>query len=248
MKKWKRVRYFSTLFLLGALLGVIGAFLAGFVVGYTGDYLSFKSLQSSLVWIARGTFIVIICSSLHFLDSAKKDYRYYSENELEDDEYDRFYRKTFRSLEYATIGFDIAGALTILSLFLGMNLVDLEDALSYQFSLVDVCFLVSLVVLQKNLYKLTSKIREHSISLFPTLQELKDYIYSYDEGERESIFENNFLIVFGLNQRILPIIYAVLFIISMVTGEIQIVAYLVIAFIHIYINVQQFKRVRNYFK
>ncbi|GGE25659.1 DUF3169 family protein [Streptococcus himalayensis] len=248
MKKSERLKYFSKFFLLGLFVGIFGSFLAGFIVGYTGDYLSFDNLKGSLLWLSRVFLIFIVCVGCHLLDSAKKDYRYYTENELEDDDYSKWYRGTFISLEYATIAFNIAEVLSMLNLLLGMKLLALEKDFSFDFDWIDIIILVSLGLLKHYLYKVTSMIREHRISTFPTIQEMKEYIYSYDEGEKESVFENSFLILFQLNQRVLPLTYIALLVISMMTGEIQILAYLVVAFIHVYINVKQYQRVRNYFK
>ena len=73
-------------------------------------------------------------------------------------------------------------------------------------------------------------------------------MYSLDEGEQQANFEQAFVIQFNLNQRILPILYLVVFFIEMITQTNQLVAYGVILFIHAFINVMQYQMVRRYFK
>ena len=73
-------------------------------------------------------------------------------------------------------------------------------------------------------------------------------MYSLDEGEQQANFEQAFVIQFNLNQRILPILYLVVFFIEMVTQTNQLVAYAVILFIHAFINCMQYQMVRRYFK
>lgn len=129
-----------------------------------------------------------------------------------------------------------------------MRVILVDEGITFEFSFVDIGGFVLVILLQIILIRLIGKVREHKISALATPQEIKEYIYSYDEGEKESVFENSFLILFQLNQQVLPVIYIVLFVLYMITGELQFVAYLVVAFIHIYINVKQFQQVRNYFK
>ena len=75
-----------------------------------------------------------------------------------------------------------------------------------------------------------------------------DYVNSYDEGERQANLEQSFRILFQLNQYILPGLYILIDIVSLLTGEIQLLALLAVAVIHIYINVMQIPMVKRYFK
>ena len=75
-----------------------------------------------------------------------------------------------------------------------------------------------------------------------------DYVNSYDEGERQANLEQSFRILFQLNQYVLPGLYILIDIVSVLTGEIQLLALLAVAVIHIYINVMQIPMVKRYFK
>ncbi|WP_167752637.1 DUF3169 family protein [Streptococcus sp. LYSM12] len=247
MKK-QGLKYFSKYMMAGLLCGFLGTFIAGIVIGYTGEYFSLTTLREPLLWISRAALVLITGWSLYLMQVASQSYDYDSKGDLEEENDGMLYRKTFRSLEYAHIGFNVAQVLTILNILLSIRGALTPEGLIYEFTFLDLGSLVIVTLLQIFLVRVIRKVRGHQISAFPTSQEMKEYIYSYDEGEKESIFENSFLILFQLNQQVLPIVYIVLFVLSIITGEIQFIAYLVVAFIHIYINMKQFKQVQSYFK
>ena len=86
------------------------------------------------------------------------------------------------------------------------------------------------------------------MAFFSTPKDVLEYVNSYDEGERQANLEQSFRILFQLNQYVLPALYIFLFIISFLTGEIQLLAFLLVGAIHIYINVMQLPMVTRYFK
>ena len=59
-----------------------------------------------------------------------------------------------------------------------------------------------MVVGQIVIFKTTQKLRNYKLSAFPTVNEVKDYMYSLDEGEKQANFEQAFVIQFNLNQRL----------------------------------------------
>ena len=104
------------------------------------------------------------------------------------------------------------------------------------------------LVAQKSLSKTIAIVRQFDLALFSTPKDVLNYINSYDEGERKANLEQSFRILFQLNQYVLPVLYIFLFIISFLTGEIQLLAFLLVGAIHIYINVMQLPMVKRYFK
>ena len=60
--------------------------------------------------------------------------------------------------------------------------------------------------------------------------------------------EQSFRILFQLNQYVLPGLYILIDIVSVLTGEIQLLGLLAVAIIHIYINIMQIPMVKRYFK
>ena len=75
-----------------------------------------------------------------------------------------------------------------------------------------------------------------------------DYVNSYDEGERQANLEQSFRILFQLNQYVLPGLYILIDIVSVLTGEIQLLGLLAVAVVHIYINIMYIPMVKRYFK
>lgn len=115
-------------------------------------------------------------------------------------------------------------------------------------SIFDAVFYVILLISQIFILKLTQKIREYKLSVFATVKEVKDFMEAMDEGEKQANYEMSFQIVFTLNQIVLPGLYLFLFVLSMLLQERQITAFLVVAFLHIYINILNVQMIRKYFK
>ncbi len=74
-----------------------------------------------------------------------------------------------------------------------------------------------------------------------------DYL-TYDEGEKQAEMEEAYLILFKVNQLLIPGIYVVLVVLSVVLGQVQLVALLVAVVIHLYTNVAQLRKTKRYFK
>ena len=70
-------------------------------------------------------------------------------------------------------------------------------------------------------------------------KDILGYVNSYDEGERQANLEQSFRILFQLHQYVLPALYFLVALFSLLTGEIQLLAFLLVGAIHIYINVMQ---------
>ena len=96
--------------------------------------------------------------------------------------------------------------------------------------------------------KTTSKIRNYQLSILATPKEVLDYLETYDEGEKQAEMEEAYLILFKLNQLILPSVYIILFALSIILGEVQLVAALITSVIHLYINIAQLGKTKRYFK
>ncbi|RSI70815.1 hypothetical protein D8857_08470 [Streptococcus oralis] len=105
-----------------------------------------------------------------------------------------------------------------------------------------------LLLAQKYLYKTISIVRQFDLAFFSTPKDVLDYINSYDEGERQANLEQSFRILFQLNNYVLPGLYILIDLFSLLTGEIQLLALLLVGAIHIYINVMQLPMVKRYFK
>lgn len=244
MKK-KRGLLFLIPFVLGVFLYMfVDMFKAG--AESHGIVLDVKILIPWISAICLLLGFISIVLTFNFLKKSRKFHSLYQE-EMDDDLNETYYVQMYRNLEFGTIAFNIVSVMTILALFISMNEVMILHTSSIVLGL-SVPALILAVVLQKYLFKTISIVRQFDLSLFSTPKDVLDYINSYDEGERQANLEQSFRILFQLNQYVLPVLYIFLFIISFLTGEIQLLAFFLVGAIHVYINVMQLPMVKRYFK
>ena len=166
---------------------------------------------------------------------------------MDDDLNETYYVQMYRNLEFGTITFNITGVAIVLALFISGSEVIVLDVSRITFSL-SFLELVMYSHSQKYLFKTIAIVRQFDLAFFSTPKDILEHFDSYDEGERKANLEQSFRILFQLNQYVLPGLYIFLFIISVLTGEIQLLAFLLVGAIHIYINVMQLPMVKRYFK
>lgn len=230
----------------GGLLGIISGFLAGF---FSVKEIAAMIHSDNILWITRSILVLTALVGVWFLAEGRGGYKAYEASDTEDDEtVDKLYSNMFRSLEYATIAFNVMSSLAILNVILSTRFIIGSDKAMINASTLDYVGLILLGIFQIVLMKTTQKLRHYKLSAFPTVREIRDYVYSYDEGERQANFENSFVTQFNLNQKVLPACYILIMVISMISQTQQILALIIVAIIHIYINLAQIKAVRQYFK
>ena len=200
-------------------------------------------------WISAICLLIGFISLLltfNFLKKSRKFHSLYQE-EMDDDLNETYYVQMYRNLEFGSIAFNITTVAILLALSISLNEVIILNGSHLTLSL---SFLVFVWVFnaQKYLSKTIAIVRQFDLALFSTPKDVLNYINSYDEGERQANLEQSFRILFQLNQYVLPGLYIFLFIISVLTGEIQLLAFLLVGAIHIYINVMQLPMVKRYFK
>ena len=231
---------------------VFGGFLGGFVGMFKARAESYEVILDVKVlipWISAICLLIGFISILltfNFLKKSRKFHSLYQE-EMDDDLNETYYVQMYRNLEFGTITFNITNVAILLALFISANEAII---LNKSFLTLSLSFLGLVLVfnVQKSLYKTIAIVRQFDLAFFSTPKDVLDYINSYDEGERQANLEQSFRILFQLNQYVLPALYIFLFIISFLTGEIQLLAFLLVGTIHIYINVMQLPMVKRYFK
>ena len=202
-----------------------------------------------LPWIsAIGLLLgfVGILLTFNFLKKSRKFHSLYQE-EIDDDLNETYYVQMYRNLEFGTITSNITSVAILLALVISGSEVIVLDVSRITFSL-SFLALVLFLQSQKYLSKTIAIVRQFDLALFSTPKDILNYINSYDEGERQANLEQSFRILFQLNQYVLPVLYIFLFFISVLTGEIQLLAFLLVGVIHVYINVMQLPMVKRYFK
>ncbi|MBW8116577.1 DUF3169 family protein [Streptococcus pseudopneumoniae] len=244
-KKKNRGLLFLMVVVLGFFLGIfVGMFKA--VAESHGIMLDVKVLIPWISAICLVLGFISILLTFNFLKKSRKFHSLYQE-EMDDNLNETYYVQMYRNLEFGTIAFNIASVAILLALFIsGSEAIVLNGShltLSLSF-----LALVLIFSVQKYLFKTIAIVRQFDLAFFSTPKDVLEYVNSYDEGERQADLEQSFRILFQLNQYVLPVLYIFLFIISFLTGEIQLLAFLLVGAIHIYINVMQLPMVKRYFK
>ena len=244
-KKRKR----GLLFLMSV---VLGGFLGGFVGMFkaaTESHEIILDVKVLIPWISAICLLlgfISILLTFNFLKKSRKFHSLYQE-EMDDDLNETYYVQMYRNLEFGTIAFNSASVAILLALFISGSEVIVLDISHITLSL---SFLGLVLVLnaQKYLFKTIAIVRQFDLVFFSTPKDILDHFDSYDEGERKANLEQSFRILFQLNNYVLPALYFLIALFSLLTGEIQLLAFLLVGAIHVYINVMQLPMVKRYFK
>ena len=245
----KKKRKRGLLFLMSV---VLGGFLGGFVGMFkaaTESHEIMLDVKVLIPWISAICLLlgfIGILLTFNFLKKSRTFHSLYQE-EMDDNLNETYYVQMYRNLEFGNITSNITSVAILLALVISGSEVIVLDVSRITFSL-SFLELVLFLQSQKYLSKTIAIVRQFDLELFATPKDVLNYINSYDEGERQANLEQSFRILFQLNQYVLPGLYIFLFIISFLTGEIQLLAFLLVGAIHIYINVMQLPMVKRYFK
>ena len=237
------------LFLMAVILGDFLGMFAEMFKAYTENYGTILDVKTVTPWISSICLLLGFISMFLTFDFLKKSRKFHSlyQEEMDDDLNETYYVQMYRNLEFGTIAFNSAGVAIFLALFIsGSEVIVLN--ISYITLSLSFLALVMIFSAQKYLYKTIAIVRQFDLEFFSTPKDVLDYINSYDEGERKANLEQSFRILFQLNQYVLPALYFLIVLFSLLTGEIQLLAFLLVGAIHIYINVMQLPMVKRYFK
>ncbi|KXT79467.1 hypothetical protein SORDD14_01799 [Streptococcus oralis] len=243
-KKKRGLLFLMSVFFGGFLGGFVGMFKAG-----VESYEVILDVKVLLPWISAICLLLGFISVLltfNFLKKSRKFHSLYQE-EMDDELNETYYVQMHRNLEFGTIAFNIASVAILLALFISASEVIVLNGSHLTLSL---SFLTLVLVFsaQKYLFKTIAIVRQFDLAFFSTPKDVMDFINSYDEGERQANLEQSFRILFQLNQYVLPGLYILIDLFSLLTGEIQLLAFLLVGAIHVYINVMQLPMVKRYFK
>ena len=244
-KKKKRGLLFLMVVVLGFFLGsFVGMFKA--VAESHGIILDVKVL---IPWISAICLLIGFISmflTFNFLKKSRKFHSLYQE-EMDDDLNETYYVQMYRNLEFGTIAFNSASVAILLALFISGSEVIVLDISHITLSL-SFLGLVLVFNAQNYLFKTIAIVRQIGLVFFSTPKDILEHFDSYDEGERKANLEQSFRILFQLNNYVLPGLYILIDLFSLLTGEIQLLAFLLVGTIHVYINVMQLPMVKRYFK
>ena len=245
MKKKRGLLLFLMSIVLGFFLGMfVGTFKA--LTESHGIMLDVKVLIPWISAICLVLGFISILLAFNFLKKSRKFHSLYQE-EMDDDLNETYYVQMHRNLEFGTIAFNIASVAILLALFISGSEVIVLNRSNLTLSL-SFLGLVLIFSVQKYLFKTIAIVRQFDLAFFSTPKDVLEYVNSYDEGERQANLEQSFRILFQLNQYVLPGLYILIDIVSVFTGEIQLLGLLAVAVVHIYINIMQIPMVKRYFK
>ena len=237
------------LFLMSVVLGAFLGMFVGMFKARAESHGIMLDVKVLVPWISAICLLIGFISILltfNFLKKSRKFHSLYQE-EMDDDLNETYYVQMYRDLEFGTIAFNIANVAILLALFIaGSEVIILNGS----FLTLSLSFLLLVLVfnVQKYLFKTIAIVRQFDLAFFSTPKDVLDYFDSYDEGERKANLEQSFRILFQLNNYVLPGLYFLIDLFSVLTGEIQLLAFLLVGAIHIYINVMQLSMVKRYFK
>ena len=231
---------------------VFGGFLGGFVGMFKAGAESYEVILDVKVlipWISTICLLlgfISILLTFNFLKKSRKFHSLYQE-EMDDDLNETYYVQMYRNLEFGNIAFNITNVAILLALFISASEVVILNRSNLTLSL-SFLGLVLIFNVQKYFYKTIAIVRQFDMVFFSMPKDILGYVNSYDEGERQANLEQSFRILFQLNQYVLPALYFLIALFSLLTGEIQLLAFLLVGAIHVYINVMQLPMVKRYFK
>ena len=246
MKKKKKR---GLLFLMSVVLGGFLGMFVGMFKARAESHEIMLDVKVLVPWISAICLLIGFISiflTFNFLKKSRKFHSLYQE-EMDDDLNETYYVQMYRNLEFGTIAFNSASVAILLALFISGSEVIVLDVSHITLSL-SFLGLVLVFNAQNYLFKTIAIVRQIGLMFFSTPKDILEHFDSYDEGERKANLEQSFRILFQLNNYVLPGLYFLIALFSLLTGEIQLLAFLLVGAIHIYINVMQLPMVKRYFK
>ena len=230
----KHIIFALKIFIASVLLGIFAGFLGLNPLG-----ISFGQVVVALKSFFLGLGMLTVILTFYFIRKSHQAYQSYQREE-EDEENEQDYLAMYRFLDYGTVAWNVCQISMLFCMILDLG----------GFGISATSLLLMVVGIWSGAYclKITSKIRNYKLSVTATPKEVLDYLDTYDEGEKQAEMEEAYLILFKVNQILIPGIYVVLVVLSLVLGQVQLVALLVAVVIHLYMNVAQLRKTKRYFK
>ena len=228
----------------------MGAVILGIFLGMSSLALRglFNQIQTEQVLYISFVFIAIVgvlslALAVYYLRKSREAYAIYQTVE-EEEVNEEAYVTAYRFLDYGTVASNIL-MITMLCCLAIVTSPVIENIYLFIFSLVLMFFAFAVA---NYCVRTIFLIRQYKLSIFSTPKEVLLFLDSYDEGEKQAEMENAYLTLFKLNQIILPALYILLFVLSTILQETQLVALLILIVIHLYINIDQLRKTKRYFK
>lgn len=242
----KRVFLYASIAFFGVLVGRLSAYLEDF---FAGAAIRFEWLENSLMILFHCLFFLLFAASV-FLHYKTKTYEtaYQLVDNNDEEEVERLYNLLYRHMEWTTLALNLASISAFYQLFAGLPALLSENRGNLVMSLLPYLSIAMAIELQARHFRLVERVRQVRLSVFSTIEEIKTYVNSCDEGERQASLEQGFVTLFYLNQVVLPLLYALVFLVSLVSQTQQLLAYIIIVIIQAFINISQYRMIGRYFR
>ena len=192
----KHIIFALKIFLASVLLGMFAGFLSVNPLGISQEQVIISSYS---IFLGLGLITAIL--TFYFTRKSHQAYQNYQREE-EDEGNEQDYLATYRFLDYASVAWNVCQISMLSCLLIDLGALGPSAA-----------FLLLIVLgIWAGAYclKITSEIRHYKLSVTATPKEVLDYLDTYDEGEKQAEMKEAYLILFKVNQLIIPGIYIVL--------------------------------------
>ena len=233
-RKWLRV-----------VVCMLSAFVGAFA--YTLRGIAEQIQMSQVLHTVYGFALVIggisFILAMYYLGKSRAVYTLY-QRVAEEEDSDQTYVRAYRYLDYGSVSSNV---LMIAMMISGIILISpiFKNTLLILPALILLCLYI---IVANYLLRTIFIVRHYKLSVYYTPKDILAYLNSYDEGEKQAEMESAFLTLFRLDQILLPSLYFLLIVLSVVLREIQVVALVLLVVIHIYINVAHLRKTKRYFK
>ena len=233
-RRWWRVG----VCMLSAFVGVFAYTLRGIV-----EQIQISQVLHTVYGLALVIGGISFILALYYLGKSREVYTLYQRGTEEEDS-DQTYVRAYRYLDYGSVSSNV---LMIAMMTSGIILISpiFKNTLLILPALILLCLYIIVV---NYLLRTIFIVRHYKLSAYYTPKDILTYLNSYDEGEKQAEMESAFLTLFRLDQIILPLLYILLIVLSVILREIQVVALVLLVVIHIYINVAHLRKTKRYFK
>ena len=237
------------LFLMSVVLGGFLGMFVGMFKARAESHEIMLDVKVLIPWISAICLLIGFISMFLTFNFLKKSRNFHSlyQEEMDNDLNETYYVQMYRNLEFGSIAFNITNVAILLALFISASEMVVLNGSHLTLSL-SFLGLVLIFNVQKYFYKTIAIVRQFDLVFFSMPKDILGYVNSYDEGERQANLEQSFRILFQLHQYVLPTLYFLIALFSLLTGEIQLLAFVLVGAIHVYINVMQLPMVKRYFK
>ena len=232
-RKWLRV-----------VVCMLSAFVGAFA--YTLRGIAEQIQMSQVLHTVYGFALVIggisFILAMYYLGKSRAVYTLYQRVAEEDS--DQTYVRAYRYLDYGSVSSNV---LMIAMMISGIILISpiFKNTLLILPALILLCLYI---IVANYLLRTIFIVRHYKLSVYYTPKDILAYLNSYDEGEKQAEMESAYLTLFRLNQILLPSLYFLLIVLSVVLREIQVVALVLLVVIHFYITIAQLRKTKCYFK